>query len=113
MYVYIFAYVYIDARISFSISFHPVLQNKHAAQRAMLRNGDQLSSSCMVGVKPLDAAKLESLEKHEAAAPRVPTLPKLAASRPYQVSASTSQTLVVPLASKSAWEKISEFILGI
>ena len=70
----------------------------------------------MVGVKPLDPAKRETLERQSAgggAATRAPALPKLAASRPYQVTASASQSAVVPLASKSAWEKVSEFILGI
>jgi len=92
-----------------------MLQNKHAAQRALLRNGDQLSASCMVGVKPLDAAKVEALEQQSGgtSAARPPALPKLAASRPYQVTAAASQSGVVPLASKSAWDKVSEFILGL
>jgi nuclear pore complex protein Nup53 len=109
---------------------HINYSNKHAAQRALLRSGDQLSSSCMVGVKPLDAHKREAIERQlggsgtgnraggggggfAGGAGRGPALPKLASSRPYQVNAASAQAAVVPLPSKSAWEKVSEFILGI
>ena len=69
----------------------------------------------MVGVKPLDPGHSESLERQggAGAAVRAPALPKLAASRPYQVTAAAAQSAVVPLASKSAWDKVSEFILGL
>ncbi|KAH7618893.1 hypothetical protein Ndes2526B_g05833 [Nannochloris sp. 'desiccata'] len=102
--------------------------NKHAAQRALLRSGDQLSSSCMVGVKPLDAHKRDAIERQLSGSNTAgggsggfiggqnrggPVLPKLASSRPYQVNAASAQAAVVPLPSKSAWEKVSEFILGI
>jgi nuclear pore complex protein Nup53 len=107
---------------------HINYSNKHAAQRALLRSGDQLSSSCMVGVKPLDAHKREAIERQGGAGPgsnnmnnntagggigRGPAVPKLASSRPYQVNAASAQAAVVPLPSKSAWDKVSEFILGI
>lgn len=70
----------------------------------------------MVGVKPVDPSKKESIERQlggaKAAPPRGPALPRLAGARPYQVTAA-AQGAVVPLPSKSAWEKVSEFILGI
>lgn len=91
------------------------MQNKHAAQRALLRNGDQLSATCMVGVKGLDPDKVDALERqtggdrlhHRIAIPKPSTL-----SRPYHINASTAQPSIIPLPSKSAWEKVSEFILG-
>ena len=92
------------------------LQNKHAAQRALLRSGDQLSMTCMVGVKPLEAGKKELIERQigtRTAGNRGPALPKVAGARSYQVNAAAAQAAVVPLSSKSAWEKVSEFILGI
>ena len=76
----------------------------------------------MVGVKPLDAHKREAIERQLGGnkasggfvgTHRGPALPKLASSRPYQVNAASAQAAVVPLPSKSAWEKVSEFILGI
>jgi nuclear pore complex protein Nup53 len=103
--------------------------NKHAAQRALLRSGDQLSSSCMVGVKPLDSGKRDAIERQLGGSNSAaggssggfvagvnrggPALPKLASSRPYQVNTASAHAAVVPLPSKSAWEKVSEFILGI
>ena len=69
----------------------------------------------MVGVKPVDPSKKESIERQlggNQAQTRGPALPKLAGARPYQVIAA-GQASVVPLPSKSAWEKVSEFILGI
>lgn len=91
------------------------MQNKHAAQRALLRNGDRLSPSCMVGVKALETSKRDAIERQGQAVSQGAkgiSLPMLASARPYQVNA-TSQTAVVPLSSKSAWKKVSEFILGL
>jgi hypothetical protein len=82
----------------------------------------------MVGVKPLDAHKRDAIERQLGGANSaaggggfvgssqhrtIPAIPKLAGSRPYQVNAASAQAAVVPLPSKSAWEKVSEFILGI
>jgi nuclear pore complex protein Nup53 len=104
---------------------HISYSNKHAAQRALLRSGDQLSSSCMVGVKPLDAHKRDAIERQLGGSGAATggsgmgggrggtALPKLASLRPYQVNAASAQAAVVPLPSKSAWDKVSEFILGI
>jgi hypothetical protein len=91
--------------------------NRHAAQRALLRSGEQLSAACMVGVKPLDPGRREAMERAggggEGAARATPALPRAARARPYQLDAAAAQAAVVPLASKSAWEKVSEFILGL
>lgn len=94
-----------------------MVQNKHGAQRALLRNGDQLSVSCMVGVKPVDPLRKQSLEQQlvhgDKAGVLAMTVPRVARPRPYQLDASAAEAAVVPLASKSAWEKVSEFILGL
>ena len=108
--------------------------NKHAAQRALLRNGDQLSSACMVGVKPLDPRKkveIERLEQQphrrggdgggalEGRGGRWMEVPKPVSQQQEQrrsalrSSNNNNSNTVVPLPSKSAWDKVSEFILGI
>ena len=40
------------------------VQNKYAAQRALLRNGEQLSPSLMVGVKPLDPVHRAAIQEN-------------------------------------------------
>lgn len=40
------------------------VQNKYGAQRALLRNGEQLSPSLMVGVKPLDPVHRAAIQDH-------------------------------------------------
>lgn len=97
------------------------LQSKHAAQRALLRNGEQLSASCMVGVKPLDAAHRAAVEKAGAAggsagagAPSFAVaFPKPQQQRPYTLDASAAGSgAVVPLASKGVTQRLKEFVLG-
>lgn len=40
-------------------------QNKYAAQRALQRNGEQLSPSLMVGVKPLDPVHRAAIHDYQ------------------------------------------------
>ena len=104
-------------------------QNKHAAQRALLRNGDQLSTSCMVGVKPLDAAHRQAVEHGGGGGGGAGTSSASASSfamafpkplqqqpRPYTLDAvgggSGSSGAVVPLATKGITQRVKEFVLG-
>ena len=90
-------------------------QNKHAAQRALLRNSDQLSASCMVGVKPLDAAHRAAVDRAGSAGAGGPSFalafPKPQQQRPYTLEG-RSGAAVVPLASKGMGQRLKEFVLG-
>ena len=95
------------------------MQNKHAAQRALLRNGDQLSASCMVGVKPLDAAHRAAVERQaggngagSGGASFAMAFPKLQQQRPYTLEAAAGAGAVVPLATKGLAQRVKEFVLG-
>lgn len=91
-------------------------QNKHAAQRALLHNGEQLSAACMVGVKPLDAAHRAAVEKAGAAGGSgqsfAVAFPKPQQQRPYTLEASAGGAGVVPLATKGLTQRVKEFVLG-
>jgi hypothetical protein len=96
----------------------PPLQNKHAAQRALLRSGDQLSASCMVGVKPLDSAHRQAVDKAGggsgggAGAGFAMGFPKPQPQRPYTLAAGAGSGAVVPLAAKGLTQRVKEFVLG-
>lgn len=94
---------------------HLQYQNKHAAQRALLRNGDQLSAACMVGVKPLDAAHRAAVDKGAAGGTGVGStiaFPKPQQPRPYTLQAASGAGAMVPLASKGVTQRLKEFVLG-
>lgn len=92
------------------------MQNKHAAQRALLRNGDQLSASCMVGVKPLDAQHRAAVERGggggSGAGSFAMAFPKPQAARPYTLEAAGGGGSVVPLPSKGLSQRVYEFVFG-
>lgn len=93
------------------------LQNKHEAQRALLRNGEQLSATCMVGVKRMERSKQLAIDRQSGNAGFPETLPKAmpkaSSTRPYQIHAAASAVTFVPLSSKSTWDKVMEFIIGL
>ena len=95
-----------------------LLQNKHAAQRALLHNGEQLSATCMVGVKPLDASHRAAVERQAGGgagaggASFAMAFPKLQQQRPYTLEAASGAGAVVPLASKGLAQRVREFVLG-
>lgn len=93
-------------------------QNKHAAQRALLRNGERLSASCMVGVKPLDPAHRAAVDKAgvggtgAAGSTFAVAFPKPQQQRPYTLDAAAGAGGVVPLAAKGVTQRLKEFVLG-
>ncbi|PRW18392.1 nuclear pore complex NUP35-like [Chlorella sorokiniana] len=95
---------------------HIQYQNKHAAQRALLHNGEQLSATCMVGVKPLDASHRAAVERQaggaNGGASFAMAFPKLQQQRPYTLEAASGAGAVVPLATKGLAQRVREFVLG-
>lgn len=94
---------------------HIEYRNKHAMQRALLRNGDQLSATCMVGVKPLDAEHRAVVEKHggSSSGPSFAmAFPKPQQQRPYTLGPAAGMSAVVPLATKGLTQRVKEFVLG-
>eukprot|EP00877_Chromochloris_zofingiensis_P003266 jgi/Chrzof1/12940/Cz07g13080.t1 len=92
---------------------HIQYQTKYGAQRALLKNGEQLTSTLIVGVKPLDAKHRQLVEKYASASdspgPRIRA--QTTPARPYKVDVAAAQAL--PQASRSLIQKISEFVLGV
>lgn len=97
---------------------HLQYQNKHAAQRALLRNGEQLSACCMVGVKPLDPAHRAAADRAGPGGPGgtgpafAVAFPKPQQQRPYSLDAAAGAGGVVPLAAKGVAQRLKEFVLG-
>mmetsp|Transcript_32619 Transcript_32619/g.92486 ORF Transcript_32619/g.92486 Transcript_32619/m.92486 type:complete len:270 (-) Transcript_32619:2348-3157(-) len=93
---------------------HLQYQTKYGAQRAILKNGEQLNDSIIIGVKPLDQRRrqvlagqqLDFLSEVPKARPDA-VLPV----RPYRVA--TAPTAPVPKADNSVWTKVSEVIFGL
>lgn len=98
---------------------HLQYQNKYAAQRALQRNGEQLSASLIVGVKPLDHRHRQGIESYLASGAvgggggmdgHVPfgkhvSLP----DRPYRIEALQAAAMPQP---RSTVSKVVEFVFG-
>lgn len=101
---------------------HICFDTKYAAQRALLRSGQQLSPTCMVGVKEVDDAKRHALMSHMKASSSsretVATLlsqqgPRMVAEQRRKKMVAAGEEPVLPLESASMWDKVCEFVLGI
>eukprot|EP00193_Tetraselmis_chui_P012495 CAMPEP_0177785450 /NCGR_PEP_ID=MMETSP0491_2-20121128/20327_1 /TAXON_ID=63592 /ORGANISM="Tetraselmis chuii, Strain PLY429" /LENGTH=275 /DNA_ID=CAMNT_0019306457 /DNA_START=279 /DNA_END=1106 /DNA_ORIENTATION=+ len=91
---------------------HLQYQTKYGAQRALLKNGEQLSSHIIVGVKPLDQRHRQALSQQ---ADFLLEPPK---SRPGPVMPArahrigTAPSAPVPQADHSVWTRVCEVIFG-
>ena len=95
---------------------HVCYESKYAAQRALLRSGQQLSPTCMVGVKEMDEKKRDAIEQGsslEDRRPRVPVIPPVLPTLDIDKKKAIAADPVVPLSSTSMWDKVCEFVLGI
>ncbi|GFR51327.1 hypothetical protein Agub_g13692 [Astrephomene gubernaculifera] len=91
---------------------HVQYQNKYGAQRALLRNGEQLNNSLIIGVKPLDPRhrqRVASLQEGPDSPAQV-YRPKPVPERPYRVEAAAGQR--VPQPNRSVVTRMYEFVLG-
>ncbi|KAG1679270.1 hypothetical protein FOA52_009300 [Chlamydomonas sp. UWO 241] len=91
---------------------HVQFQNKYASQRALLRSGEQLSPSLIIGIKPLDARHRHAIEAyHEnggdgrVSFTRPATLPE----RSYRIDAPPAAAVPQP---RSTVSKVVEFVFG-
>lgn len=87
--------------------------HRFAAQRALTRNGEQLSNSLIIGVKPLDPRHKAAVEAYTSGpdSPGQLVRPKLLPERPYKVDLTQAQR--VPQASRSVVSKVMEFVFGV
>lgn len=121
---------------------HVQFANRYGAQRALLKNGEQLSPALIVGVKPLDPRHRQIMEAYGAGSgagagaamngaaggaaspgPRVRGLAgggtgaaaaaAVAAARPYKVDTAAVAAAALPQPSRSLMQKLSEFVLGV
>ncbi|KXZ44661.1 hypothetical protein GPECTOR_64g80 [Gonium pectorale] len=91
---------------------HVQYQSKYGAQRALLRSGEQLSGSLIVGVKPLDARHRERVAAlAEGSDLDAGYRPKPVPERPYRVEAAAAGQRV-PQPNRSVLTRVYEFVLG-
>jgi nuclear pore complex protein Nup53 len=101
---------------------HIQYQTRYGAQRALLKGGEQLSSTLIVGVKPLDARHRQQVEAAGGgpAAGGSPDglrigrgsgLAAAAAARPYRVEAAAAAAL--PQRGTGLWDKLQQFVIGV
>ncbi|KAG2485223.1 hypothetical protein HYH03_016009 [Edaphochlamys debaryana] len=91
---------------------HVRFQNKHGAQRALIRNGELLTPSLIVGVKPLDPrhrARVAALAEG-AEDPAAAYKPRAVPERPYRVEAASVQ---VPQQNRNMVTRVFEYVLGL
>jgi nuclear pore complex protein Nup53 len=92
---------------------HIQYQNTYSAQRALLRTNEQLSSSLIVGVKPLDPMHKQLIEAQERSGdvfgPKV--RPAVVPPRPYKVQPVAAAALPQP--ARTWMQKVSHYVLGI
>jgi len=92
---------------------HLQYQTKYGAQRALLKNGEQLSSRLIVGVKPLDQRHKQTLSQQpdyllEPPKPRPgPVLP----ARTHRIGGAPAAP--VPQADHSVWTRMCEVVFGL
>lgn len=106
---------------------HICFDTKYAAQRALLRSGQQLSSTCMVGVKEVEEVKRNALmsqmdaSSSSSARETISSLlsrasqrePRRMAEQRRKKMVAAGEEPVLPLESASMWDKVCEFVLGI
>lgn len=93
---------------------HVQFQNKYAAQRALQRNGEQLTPGLVVGVKPLNARHRRAIETYSADSSSSPLQllrPQPVSERPYRVEHASGQ--VVPRPRGSLVGKVYEYVFGV
>ncbi|KAL6764941.1 hypothetical protein V8C86DRAFT_2466287 [Haematococcus lacustris] len=93
---------------------HVQFQNKFGAQRALLRNGESLLSSLIVGVKPLDVKHRAAVEGVDAAQGSTLQVvrPPAVLDRPYRLESGAGMQQV-PQPSRSLLSKVAEYVLGV
>lgn len=89
---------------------HVQYQNKYGAQRALLRNGQQLTASLIIGVKPLDPRHRQRVAQF-GDGPEV-FRPKVVSERPYRVEA-VPVAQPVPQPSRGVLTRVYEYVLGL
>lgn len=96
---------------------HVQFQNKYASQRALLRNGEQLSPALVIGVKPLDARHRAAIEQYLAGGAMASALdgqaaitrPAVMPDRPYLIEAPKQTPMPQP---RSVVSKVVEYVFG-
>lgn len=92
---------------------HIQYQNKYGAQRALLRSGEQLSSSLIIGVKQLEPRHRATVQAWSVGDGSPGPHLKAAAGpvRPYKVELPQAQ--VLPQRSRSWAQKVGEYVFGL
>lgn len=102
---------------------HIQFATRYGAQRALLKGGEQLSGTLIVGVKPLDPKHRQQVDAAGGgpAAAGSPDGPRVgrgglgaaaaAAARPYRVEAAAAAAL--PQRGASIWDKLQQFVIGV
>lgn len=90
---------------------HMQYQTKYAAQRALSRSGEQLSSTLIVGVKQLESRHKQLVESYSSSSSSPgPRIRAQGPVRPYKVDITQAQAL--PQRSRTLVQKLTEFVLG-
>jgi nuclear pore complex protein Nup53 len=93
---------------------HLQYQNKYGAQRALLKAGEQLSSSLIIGVKQLEPKHRALVQAWATGADGSPG-PRMKSAtgpvRPYRVELPQAQ--VLPQRSRSWYQKVGEYVFGL
>lgn len=102
---------------------HIQFQTRYGAQRALLKGGEQLSATLIVGVKPLDPRHRQLVDNAGGgpAGAGSPDGPRVgggagaaaaaAAARPYRVEAAAAAAL--PQRGATLWDKLQQFVIGV
>lgn len=101
---------------------HIQYQTRYGAQRALLKGGEQLSSTLIVGVKPLDPKHRQQVDAMGGGPGGVGSpdgmrvgqgagVAAAAAARPYRVDAAAAAAL--PQRGTSLWDKLQQFVIGV
>jgi len=93
---------------------HIQFQNKYASQRALLRNGEHLTPTLIVGVKPLDPRHRAAIEGYDAAhgSPVQVVRPRAAPERPYRVEFGSQAQQQIPQPSRNMLSKVAQYVFG-
>jgi hypothetical protein len=81
--------------------------NKYGAQRALIRNGDLLSPSLLIGVRPIDPRHRQALGGVDDGA--LPLRPKPVLARPYRLQAVPA---AMPARAQGVMGKVWEHVFG-
>lgn len=89
---------------------HVCFSSKHEASRALLKNGEQISPTLILGVKPLDASHRSSIKANAVETPVYPAAVRSTSARRFET---TDIMSMAAQPHRSSLGRIIQYVMGV